>query len=96
MSADEVPLGGSVTISANLTNRGDVEAEEVAQLYTRDLVASITRPVKELKGFERVRLQPGEKCTVRFELCTDDLSFFGRDGRRRASTGNRRKSHHVR
>ena len=87
VSAAEVPLGGSVTISATLSNCGDVEAEEVVQLYTRDLVASITRPVKELKGFTRVRLKPGETRTVSFELGTDDLSFSGRDGRRVVEPG---------
>ena len=80
-------MGGKLTISAELSNRGDVEAEEVVQLYTRDLVGSITRPVRELKGFRRVRLRPGETRTVSFELCTDDLSFCGRDGRRIVEPG---------
>jgi len=87
VSDDEVPMGGTVTISAELSNRGAVEAEEVVQLYTRDLVGSITRPVRELKGFERVRLRPGETCAVSFELCTDDLSFCGRDGKRVVEPG---------
>ena len=80
-------MGGRLTVSAELSNHGDVEAEEVVQLYTRDLVGSITRPVKELKGFRRVRLQPGETRTVSFELHTDDLSFCGRDGRRIVEPG---------
>jgi beta-glucosidase len=87
VSDDEVPMGGTVTISAVLSNLGDVDAEEVVQLYTRDLVGSITRPVRELKGFRRVRLTPGETRTVSFELCTDDLSFSGRDGRRTVEPG---------
>jgi beta-glucosidase len=70
-----------VTVSVEVANRGDVEAEEVVQLYTRDLVASITRPVKELKGFRRIRLRPNETQTVSFELHTDDLKFCGRDGK---------------
>ena len=49
------------------------------QLYVRDLVGNVTRPVKELKGFRRVRLEPGQQITVAFELHTDDLAFFGRD-----------------
>ena len=88
VSEYEVPMGGTLTISAELSNRGDVAAEEVAQLYTRDLVGSITRPVRELKGFRRVRLQPGETRTVSFELRTDDLSFCGRDGRRVVEPGD--------
>jgi beta-glucosidase len=76
-SAAEIRLGESVTISAELTNRGRVAAEEVVQFYVRDLVASITRPVKELKNFRRVRLEPGETVTVAFELHTDELAFYG-------------------
>ncbi len=86
-SDHEIAMGGTVTIAAELSNRGDVEAEEVVQLYTRDLVASITRPVKELKGFRRERLRPGETRTVSFELHTDDLAFYGRDGRRVVEPG---------
>jgi beta-glucosidase len=78
-SGHEVALGDSITISADLTNQGDVAADEVVQLYVRDLVASITRPVKELKGFRRVRLEAGESTRVEFVLHTDNLSFFGRD-----------------
>ena len=80
-SAREIALGETLTVSAELTNHGDVAGEEVAQLYVRDLVASITRPVKELKDFRRIRLEPGQTVTVEFELHTDDLSFYGRDMR---------------
>jgi beta-glucosidase len=79
VSASEIGLGDTVTVSAELTNRGDVAADEVVQLYVRDLVASITRPVKELKGFRRVRLEPGQTITIDFDLHTNDLAFFGRD-----------------
>jgi len=78
-SAAEISRGDTVTISAELTNTSTVAADEVVQFYVRDLVASITRPVRELKGFRRLRLEPGEVITVDFELHTDDLSFFGRD-----------------
>ncbi len=80
-SAREIELGDSVTISADVTNRGDIAADEIVQLYCRDLVASITRPVKQLKGFRRVHLQPGQTATVEFDLHTDDLAFYGRDMR---------------
>lgn len=79
ISADTIRLGDSFTISTELVNVGEVEATEVAQLYIRDLVGSVTRPVKELKGFRRFRLKPGEKVTVSFVLSTDDLAFYGRD-----------------
>jgi beta-glucosidase len=77
-SAAEVRLGESLTISAVLTNRGARAADEVVQFYVRDLVGSTTRPVKELKGFRRIRLEPGQSATVEFDLHTDDLAFHGR------------------
>ena len=79
VGAHAVRLGDPVTISAELTNRGDVAADEVVQLYVRDLVGSVTRPVRELKGFRRLRVEPGQKLTVEFELDTSDLAFYGRD-----------------
>lgn len=78
-SAEEVGIGDSVTISAQLRNTGDVPAIETAQLYVRDLVGNVTRPVRELKGFKRIQLEPGEMTTVEFTLHTDELAFFGRD-----------------
>ena len=86
-SAAEIALGDTVTISAELTNTGSVPADEVVQLYVRDLVASVTRPVKELKGFRRERIEPGQTITVDFQLHTDDLSFFGRDMQRVTEPG---------
>jgi beta-glucosidase len=87
VNAYEIPVGGTIRISAELSNRGDREAEEIAQLYTHDVAASITRPARELKGFRRVRLGAGETTTVSFELGSDDLSFFGRDGKRTVEPG---------
>ena len=78
-SAREIRPGDTVTISAELTNKGDVAADEVVQLYVRDLVGNVTRPVRELKGFKRLRLEPGQSVKVDFELHTDDLAFAGRD-----------------
>jgi beta-glucosidase len=78
-SADEIDLGESVTVRAKLTNTGDVAADEVVQLYVRDLVGNVTRPVKELKGFQRLRLESGQSIGVEFELHTDDLAFFDRN-----------------
>ncbi|NNC77478.1 MAG: glycosyl hydrolase [Woeseiaceae bacterium] len=78
-STKELRAGETMTISANLQNTGNVAATETAQLYVRDLVGNVTRPVRELKGFKRVRLEPGEKTRVEFQLNTADLAFFGRD-----------------
>ena len=78
-SAAEVAVGGKLTISADLTNHSDVAAEEVVQLYVRDLVGNVTRPVRELKGFRRVAVKPGQTVTVEFNLRTDELGFYGRN-----------------
>jgi beta-glucosidase len=78
-SEREIEPGQSLIISADLTNTGQRAAEEVVQLYVRDLVASVTRPVRELKKFSRFRLEPGQTSTVEFCLHTDDLAFHGRD-----------------
>ncbi|MDX1403575.1 MAG: glycoside hydrolase family 3 N-terminal domain-containing protein [Woeseiaceae bacterium] len=81
LSGNEISPGDSLTISAEVTNVGEVAADEVVQLYVRDLVANVTRPVRELKGFRRVRIEPGQTITVDFVLHTGDLAFFGRDNR---------------
>ena len=72
-------MDGTVVVKAIVRNTGDVEADEVAQLYVRDPVASVTRPVRELKGFQRIRLRPGEERELTFELTASDLAFYGRD-----------------
>ena len=76
LSDSIVQMGKDITISAVIRNDGHVKAEEVVQLYTRDLVASITPPVKELRRFKRIQLQPGESQTVQFTLNTSDLAFY--------------------
>ena len=68
LSRREIPPDGRLAVSVDVQNVGDRPGEEVVQLYIRDLVASVARPVKELAGFERVSLQPGETKTLRFEL----------------------------
>ncbi len=68
---------GSLTVSVNVKNTGAVAGTEIAQLYIRDLVASVTRPVKELKGFKRVSLKPGESKRVEFKITPDMLKFYG-------------------
>ncbi|HEY5774574.1 MAG TPA: beta-glucosidase BglX [Xanthomonadales bacterium] len=78
-SAATIGLGDTVRISAELTNLGTFTAEEVVQLYIRDLVGSVTRPVRELKGFKKIRLKPGQRETVSFEIHTDDLGFYNRN-----------------
>jgi beta-glucosidase len=76
LSTEELAWDGSLTVSARIINIGEREAEEVAQLYIRDRVASLTRPVRELKGFRKVRLQPGASSEVTFTLTRQDLAFY--------------------
>jgi len=76
LSQKQIAPNGSLTVSADIQNTGNREGTEVVQLYIRDLVGSITRPVKELKGFERVSLKAGEKRTVTFTLNPDKLGFY--------------------
>jgi beta-glucosidase len=71
---------GTLEVSAQLTCHGSHAIEEVAQLYTRDLVASVTRPVRELKAFQRIRLAPGETKRVTFQVPASRLAFPGRSG----------------
>ena len=78
VSASE-PGGTVIDLQAEVRNAGDVAADEVVQLYVRDLVGNVTRPVKELKGFQRVRLRPGESRKVYFSISREDLAFHGRD-----------------
>jgi beta-glucosidase len=69
----------TVTASIQVTNTGNKAGKEVVQLYLRDIVGSVTRPVKELKGFEKIELAPGESKTVSFALTTDMLKFYNYD-----------------
>lgn len=75
----KVRPGEKLTASVTVTNSGARDGEEVVQLYVRDLVGSVTRPVKELKGFEKISLKKGEKRTVRFTLTDADLAFTRQD-----------------
>ncbi|NNF35305.1 MAG: glycosyl hydrolase, partial [Saprospiraceae bacterium] len=70
-----------VEVSVNLTNTGSLEGEEVAQVYIRDKTASVTRPVKELKGFSKVALQPGEMVKLIFKLGREELGFYNNQGK---------------
>lgn len=77
-----------ITISATVKNTGKVAGKETAQLYIRDLVGSVTRPVRELKGFEQVMLQPGETKTVTFSLTAKDLAFWTLEEKWAAEAGD--------
>jgi len=76
VSTPKLRTGGQVAISAEVSNKGNREADEVVQLYVRALVASPSRPVRELKGFRRIHLKPGQRETVKFSITTRDLAFY--------------------
>lgn len=77
----------TLVVSVEVTNAGERAGDEVVQLYLQDRVAGVTRPVKELRGFERVPLRPGETRTVTFRLDVDDLAFWNAELRRVAEPG---------
>lgn len=74
-------------VSAVVKNEGSVTADEVALFFVRDLVGSYTRPVKELKGFKRINLKPGESTSVIFLITSDDLAFWTAEGKWAAEAG---------
>jgi beta-glucosidase len=79
LSADTITQNDTLLVSATVRNTGDVAGAEVVQLYIRDLVASVVRPVKELKGFTKIYLEPGEQQTVQFTLRPRQLGFFDQE-----------------
>lgn len=81
LSAESIRPDGQLTASVEVENTGRRAGDEVVQLYLRDVVASVTRPVKELKGFERVTLKPGEKQRISFTLTPEHLGFYNREMR---------------
>lgn len=76
LSTDKLRPGGTLAVRVPVTNTGRVAADEVLQLYVRDVVGSLTRPVRELKGFRRVHLAPGQTQVVELALAADDLAFY--------------------
>ena len=87
LATDQIGPYGTTTVTVDVTNTGNRAGADVVQLYLRDRVSSVTRPVKELRGFERVTLDPGETTTVSFEIGPDDLSFIGLDMERIVEPG---------
>jgi beta-glucosidase len=79
LSSQRISTDGSVNVSVDVRNTGSRVGDEVVQLYVRDVVSSVTRPVKELKGFRRVTLKPGEATTVEFTLGKDAFAFYNEE-----------------
>jgi beta-glucosidase len=84
---DSIGPQGRTSVSVDVTNSGAVRGDEVVQLYIRDDVSSVTRPVKELRGFRRITLNPNETKTVEFTLGPEELSFLNRDMHRVVEPG---------
>jgi beta-glucosidase len=81
LSAERIRPDGSLTVTVEVENTGRRAGDEVVQLYIRDVAGSVTRPVRELKGFERVTLKPGERRRVTFTLTPEHLGFWNREMR---------------
>lgn len=79
LNRSSIGMDNKLVASVTVTNTGDRAGSEVVQLYIRDLVGSVTRPVKELKGFEKIYLQPNESRTVRFTIAPEMLKFYNAD-----------------
>lgn len=79
LNKTSIKAGESIRATVTVKNTGTVEGKEVVQLYIRDLVGSSTRPVKELKGFEKISLKPGESKEVSFKITAEDLKFYNSD-----------------
>lgn len=76
LSSYKMNASGNIKVSVDVTNSGNYDGKEVVQLYIRDLVGSVTRPVKELKGFEKVMIKKGETKTVSFTITAEELKFY--------------------
>ncbi|MCA9260670.1 MAG: beta-glucosidase BglX, partial [Planctomycetales bacterium] len=81
LSVDTLRDGQTMGVRVPVINRGEVPADEVVQLYIRDVVGSVVRPVRELKAFRRIRLEPGQQEVVEFSLSTDALKFYDNEGK---------------
>jgi beta-glucosidase len=87
LSPETIGPQGKTTVSVDVTNTGKTRGDEVVQLYIRDEVSSVTRPVKELRGFQRITLSPGETKTVELSLGPGELSFLNREMHRVVELG---------
>lgn len=88
LSKNSFKPGESITASVTVSNKGSVAGKEVVQLYIRDVVGSITRPMKELKGFQKIELKPGEVKTVSFKISVEDLKFYNSELKHVAEPGD--------
>jgi beta-glucosidase len=87
VASDTIGPEGQTKVSVDLTNTGSIRGDEVAQLYIHQKISSVTRPIKELRGFHRISLRPGETKTIEFTLGPKDLSYLNREMQRVVEPG---------
>lgn len=87
LSSTKIKADDKLKVTIEVRNTGNYDGEEVVQLYIRDMVASVTRPVKELKGFQKVFIKKGESKTVEFQIAKNELSFYDKDMKWTAEPG---------
>jgi len=87
LSTKKIVVGGAVSVTVDVTNTGDIDGDEIVQLYIHDMVSSVTRPVQELKDFARIHLKKGETKTVSFSITADKLQYYGLDMKRIVEPG---------
>jgi beta-glucosidase len=87
LSATKVKINQPVNVTIDVTNSGEMDGDEIVQLYIRDMVSTVTRPVKELKDFARISLKKGETKTVEFTITSDKLEYYGPDMKRVVEPG---------
>lgn len=88
LSKQQITAADKLQVSVTVTNSGNYDGEEVVQLYIRDMVGSVTRPVKELKAYKKISLAKGETRTVTFDIAVEDLKFYDKDMRWKAEPGD--------
>ena len=88
LSKNEIGTNDEITVTVDVKNVGDIKGKEVVQLYVCDLYGSVSRPVKQLKGFEKIELNPGELRKIKFVVSPSQLSFIGRDNKRIIEPGD--------
>ena len=87
LKLSDIEAGKTFKIRARLSNTGNVKGRETVQLYIRDCVSSVMRPIRELKGYKKTELEPGNTETVEFSVGYDELSYYGDDLKKVLETG---------
>jgi beta-glucosidase len=87
LSTNKVIIGEPVKVTIDVKNSGEMDGDEIVQLYIHDMVSTISRPVKELKDFSRIHLNKGETKTIEFTLTADKLQYYGPDMKRIVEPG---------